>query len=307
MGRSLARQLSQRPQPSPEDKIVILRNGETVGTLEASESVLREMLEKLDRIERLRPAPDLIQDIARLKRELKSLRKVDAERFTSSTRVARTVYIEMVEPGSESGDSELSDRVTNYIATAIELEVGVEQAGDSEPIGEGIEGDASDPIIFDSGDGGALPELNGYDPDTAFFYRDFPSGDDRFERIDDGRVWDAANQRIWIETVQPGIFQAVVPPTGFDPDFIDDYAGLIPDGGSIPAPVSSATEAQPVEAAPLAPLPGSGRPKRDHTKPLPARCSHDLRGDDRARLGRDWQPAASRAPAVLPALDAQRR
>ncbi|MGI9240775.1 MAG: anti-sigma factor [Verrucomicrobiales bacterium] len=242
-----------RNAPVSEDQVIILRNGETVATLNADERSLREMLEKLDRIDRLRPAPDLIQDIARLKRELKSLRKVDAERFASGPRVARTVYIEMVEPGSEGDDSELSERVTDYIATAIELEVGVEQAGGSEPIGEIPGGDGKDPIVFEPEVSGALPELDGIGADTPYFYRGFPSGADRFERIDDGRVWDAGNQRIWIETDEPGVFQAVVPPAGFDPDFIDDYVGLIPEGGSIPAPVDTAPKEQATDPLPEEP------------------------------------------------------
>ena len=171
-----------------------------------------------------RPAPEVIQDIARLKRELKSLRRADSARFTAGPRVARTVYIEMVEPGTAAEESQLSERMRE-IATSIELELGAAEAGDSEVI-EGPD-DEKSPMIFESEDGGGLPDLGGIDAGTPFYYRDFPAGDDRFERIDDGRVWDSGSQRIWIETDEPGLFLAFEPPAHFDPDFIGDYAGKI--------------------------------------------------------------------------------
>ena len=225
-----------------EGTVVIMRNGEPVATIDASDRVVTDLLVKLERMQKLRAAPGIIQDVARLKRELESLRKADAERFAAGPRVARTVYIEMVEPGTEAEDDEaLSERVSEYIATAIELDVGVAEAGNSTPVDPG---GGKDPIVYIPDESGALPDLNDVG-DTPFFYKDFPVGDDRFESIDPGRVWDSDNGRIWVETEEPGLYQAVAPPQGFDPDFIEDYAGIIPLAGSIPAPPTTAGSDEP--------------------------------------------------------------
>ena len=229
------------------DKVVILRNGETVATLNATELEIREVLKKLNRLDRLRPAPDIIQDVARLKRELESLRKADAERFSAGPRVARTVYIEMVEPGTEAEESDLTERMAEYIASAIEIEVGASEAGNSVPVDGKPDEGGETPVIIDPDGSNVLPDLNGVGDDTDIFYRGFPADNDRFEKIDDGRVWDGDNERIWVETDEPGVYKAIVPPEHFDSDFIEDFPDL-PVGGSIPGPPSEIDAApEPVE------------------------------------------------------------
>ena len=215
-------------------------------------------------------------------------------------RVARTVYIEMVEPGTESDNAELSERVTDYIATAIELEVGAAQAGGSEPVDGDPEAEVDSPLIFESEDSGALPQLDGYGADTPFFYRDFPSGADFFERIDDGRVWDSMNQRIWIETDEPGRSRQ----SSHRPDSIPISSTIIP-ASSLRAAPSRPRPKQPrrsplsrpmlmVEAAMAAQRPSQRRRLRSSPPPWPSRSTKRRPGADRSSSGTSRHQAKAR-------------
>jgi len=244
------------------DKIYITRDGETVATLDADERTVRELMAKLNRIQRLRATSGVIQDVGRLQKELQALRKADSDRFASNPRVSRSVTIRMVPPGADPAseeDAALADELFDYLTEKIgggkgvggSVDDGVAEVGETDPI-------VPDDVILEGNETGLvvpdINELNG----GGLYYRDFPSRADHHEPIDDGRVLDKANNLIWVETDQPGIYQAVAPPANFDPDFVEDYVGQIPERGSLPGPAPS--EATPemspeevVESEPVVP------------------------------------------------------
>jgi hypothetical protein len=232
----------------PADTVIITKNGQTIATLNADERSLKELLAKIQRIERNSPPPGVIQDIARLKRELQSLRKADAERFSANPRVARTVVIEMVDPSTSPTDTNLSERVSDYIASGIELQTDPEP--EVKPVSSGDESTSVEraPIIVDPN---SQQEIDFQHNENPVFYPDFPAGSDSYEKIDDGRVWDEKNQMIWVETDVPNVFQAVHPPIGFDPDFIDDYLGIVPPAGILPGPKQAAVPVIEPEPVPV--------------------------------------------------------
>ncbi len=214
-----------------EDEVVVMKNGETLAIFKASDRRLDQMIERMKRMETMRGNPEVIQNIARLEDKLNSLRKVDAALHTPGPRKAVRLYFEMVVPGTETTEEiPLTERVD-----AVDYEVGqAGTGGGSEPVEKDEE--TVDPIILRPEDSGEIPDVNPSEDRPVYFY-DLPTGHDRFEPIDDGRLWDAQNNRIWVETAQPGVYQALAPPSGddFDPDLMEDHPDF-PAGGSLPAP-----------------------------------------------------------------------
>ena len=177
--------------------------------------------------------------------------------------MARISYFEMVEPGSETQDSQFFERITESVTTSIGLDVSATAAGGPEPIGAPDTGGkkASAAIVFKPEDTDALPDLRGLAEEVEFFYPDFPTVTDDYKRIDPGRYWDRENQRIWIETAEEGVYKAVVPPANFDPDFPEDYVGIVPAAGSLAGPVfipDPAAIEEPIETPQPAVEPGPG-------------------------------------------------
>ena len=233
------------PPAGDGDKIYITRDGKTVATLDADERTVRELMAKLNRMQRLRATPGIIQNAERLQRELQALRKADSDRYASNPRVSRSVTIRMVPPGTgpaSEEDTVLADELLEYLTDKIGggkgisgIDGGIAEAGDSTPI------TPEDVILEGTETGLVVPELHELDG-AGLYYRDFPARADHHEPIDDGRILDKDNNLIWVETDQPGIYQAVTPPANFDPDFVEDYAGQIPERGTLPGPAAPTAE-----------------------------------------------------------------
>ena len=230
------------------DQVIIMKNGKAVASFEASDRRLDQLLEKWRRMETIRATPEVVQNIARLEDQLKSLRRVDAALHTPGPRKAVRLYFEMVVPGTETvEDIPLTERVD-----AVDYEIGQAGTG-TEPV-EKVDGgepgdEPADPVILRPDHSGVIPEVDPGEDRPVYFY-DLPTGHDRFEPIDEGRLWDAENNLIWVETSQPGVYQGLRPPDDddFDPDVMRYDHPDFPAAGSLPAPAEQADA--PIEEPP---------------------------------------------------------
>jgi|GEM_PF-2976804 len=218
----------------------------------------------------------LIQDRARIERELDELKSANEQRFAQDPRVARTVVIEMLPPDTRPAPPDdngnhlfLSERVSDYIATGIETETRSDEPTSDEPTTGGnpankqqpgalppveeptgappAQDGLPEPVIFDAAGGRGLPDLTGSPTQSEVYVENFPTGSDNVEKLSAGTYWDSTNQTIWVETTEIGTYVGSPAPEGFDPDFQEDFLDRIPAPSTVPAPGLEIREPAPVE------------------------------------------------------------
>ena len=171
----------------------------------------------------------LVQDIDRLKREIKALRAKEESRLTPTPGVSRTLVVEMTDPDATPvGDD--SESITESVTDILVEGIASEFAPASEDIGDTSSQISPDLTAIDLSDPAIAPALSRGErvlvtlPDNIGTF----SG---YTPLPGGGIYDENNGSpvFWIPTDSPGSYLSAPVPDGFLPDFASDLQDLIPE------------------------------------------------------------------------------
>lgn len=239
-----------------------------------------------------REALTLIQDVDRLRDELSALRRANESRYIANPQLARTVVVEMRSPdqpataaGENAAQVPLSDRVGDFIATAIEDDETSNQpppqtdqttsASESPTVSPGS--DPAPETVPSSSDGTSEQPVGSSEPTIAPKVLDASELTEAFKELVPGIVYNQDEGTLWVQSSDPGIYVEEPLPAGFDYDEFEDYAEQVtaPGSSEIPAPADtttprdSSTPGKPTQTPGLTdPLPPSDAEPYIHISPV---------------------------------------